>query len=208
VRLVVFGAAGRTGRLIVDQALGHGQEVTAFTHSTPLVLEHPRLRVVTGDVLDFDAVCAAVEGQHAVASALGTGSSGKGGVLSEGVGNIVHAMAEHEVRKLAAVSAAGTFARGDSNLSLGFRAMIAVGLRSVYDDLERMEQRIMASDLDWTIVRPYGLSDAERTGRYRMTRDGSLLPKASRISRGDVAAVVLAALDTAEYERRVLTIAE
>jgi putative NADH-flavin reductase len=208
VRIVVFGAAGRTGRLIVEQALGHGHDVTAFVHSSGLGLDHPRLTVVPGDVLDFDAVSSAVEGQRAVASALGVGGRGTPRLLSDGIGNVIHAMAVHEVSKLSVVSAAGTFARNDPTLSISFRMMISVTLRSVYDDLERMEQRIMASDLDWTIVRPYGLSDGPQTGRYRMTRDGSLLPKASRIGRADVAAVTLTALETDEYIRRVLTVAE
>jgi putative NADH-flavin reductase len=208
VRVVVFGAAGRTGLLIVERALGHGHDVTAFAHDTPIPLDHPRLAVLAGDVLDFDAVSAAMDGQRAVASALGVGGRGTPRLLSDGIANIIHAMAVHEVTKLSAVSAAGTFARSDPNLSLGFRMMISVSLRSVYDDLERMEQRIMASDLDWTIVRPYGLSDGPQTGRYRMTKDGSLLPKASRISRADVAAVALTALETDEYARRILTIAD
>jgi putative NADH-flavin reductase len=208
VRVVVFGAAGRTGQLVVAQALGHGHDVTAFVHDAPLPVDNPRLTVVRGDVLDFDAVSSAVEGQRAVASALGVGGRGTPRLLSEGIGNIIHAMAVHDVVKLSAVSAAGTFARSDPSLSLGFRMMITVTLRSVYDDLERMEQRIMASGLDWTIVRPSGLSDEPQTGRYRMTKDGSLLPKASRISRADVAAVALTALETDEYARRILTVAE
>lgn len=208
MRLLVVGASGRTGRHVVTQALGHGHEVTALVHSTPLDIEHPRLTVVTGDVRDFEVVRPAVEGQSAVASALGIGGRGAGGVHEAGVANVIHAMAVHEVRKLAVVSAAGAFARTDKNISLAFRAMIATALRSVYDDLEAMEMRVKASSLDWTIVRPYGLSDGPQTGEYRMTRDGGLLKGASRVSRADVAAVLLAALETEEYNRRVLTVGE
>ena len=43
--------------------------------------------------------------------------------------------------------------------------------------------------VSWTIVRPVGLSDEPATGRYRLSRDGSLLPKTSRVSRADVAAL-------------------
>lgn len=208
MRIVVFGASGRTGRLIVEQALGHGHDVTAFLHEAPLPVEHPRLAKVVGDVLDFDRVSAAMDGQRAVASALGLGARGSAKPLSQGMANIIHAMTVADVSKLSAVSAAGTFARNDPTLSFGFRMMLKTSMRPVYDELERMEQRIMASDLDWTIVRPYGLSDGPQTGRYRMTRDGSLLPEATRISRADVAAVTLTALETDEYVRRILTVAE
>ena len=106
------------------------------------------------------------------------------------------------------MSAAGTFDRGSKLLSLTYRTLVAMTMRPIYDDLEAMERRIMASDLDWTIVRPYGLSDGPPTGDYRITLDGSLIPKASRITRADVAAVVVKALETDVYRRRAVVIAE
>ena len=66
----------------------------------------------------------------------------------------------------------------------------------------------MASDLDWTIVRPVGLTDEPASGSYRISRDGSLLPKATRISREDVAALVVKALETDIYHRRAVVIAQ
>lgn len=203
MKLVVFGAAGRTGRLIVERALGHGHAVTAFVHNKPLELEHPGLTRTSGDVRDFEAVSSAIEGHTGVAFAL----SGAGN-LESGIANVIHAMAEHDVRRVAAISAAGTFARNDRALSLGYRTLIATTQRPVYDDLENMELRLMASDLDWTIVRPFGLADTPASGHYRLSLDGSLLPKAARISRGDVAAVVLKALETDTYRRCAVVIAQ
>lgn len=208
MRLVVFGASGGTGTEIVRQALGHGHEVTAFMHENPLPLDDPRVRAIRGDVRDFEQVLTAVRGNDAVASALGFSRGPSGEVLSAGIANVIHAMAEEGVSKLAAVSAAGTFARDDRRLSLGFRIMMKTTLRAVYDDLERMEQRIMASDLDWTIIRPVGLTDGAFTGTYRFSADGSLLPKASRISRADVAAAVLKGIETDLWSRRAVVVAD
>jgi len=208
MRIVVFGAAGRTGRLVVDKALGHGNEVVAFIHSTQLAQQSPRLTCLSGDVRDFGAVGAAIAGADGVAFALSQGAGAGKDIHEAGIANVIHAMAEHEVPKLAAVSAAGAFDRNSKLLSITYRALVAMAMRSVYDDLEAMERRIMASDLDWTIVRPYGLSDESATGDYRITLDGSLLPKASRISRADVAAVVVKALETDAYRRRSVVIAD
>lgn len=206
MRILVFGAAGRTGRLVVEQALGHGHDVTAFVHETPLELTHDHLGVLRGDAMDFESVLAAVGGQTAVVSALGPGRSAAGITLSEGIGNIIHAMAVEGVHRLVVESASGTFARKDRRLSLGFRTMIATVLRATYDDLEAMEQRVMASDLDWTIVRPVGLTDGPLTGTYRLSLDGDLLSDASAISRADVAALMLKALSGETYVRRAVTI--
>jgi len=207
VRILVLGAAGRTGRLVVERALGHGHEVTAFIHTNPLAMTHERLTKVTGDVRDFSAVESAMSGQDAVAFALSQGSGDKG-VHEAGIANVIHAMAANDVRRLAAISAAGTFARTDKALTRSYRALIKTTMRGIYDDLEAMERRIMATGLDWAIVRPVGLTDDPPSGTYRVSLDGTLLKKAARISRADVASVVVKALETDTYLRRTVVIGD
>jgi putative NADH-flavin reductase len=208
MRILVVGAAGRTGQQIVEQALGHGHTVRAMVRSTELVLAHDRLEVVKGDALDFDTVNAAVEGVDGVAFAVGSGGGRDIRVYSEGIANVLHAMAAHDVSSLVAVSAAGAFDRKAPELGMGFRAMLATVLKPVYDDMERMEQRIAASGVSWTIVRPVGLTEDPATGHYRLSLDGSLLRKASRVSRADVAALCLKALETGSFDRMTLVIAD
>lgn len=207
MRLLVIGAAGRTGREIVSQALAHGHTVTALVHDATVGVEHPDLRVVSGDVLDFQQVSSAVLGQDAVISALSHGRSTDGSVLADGMGNIIHAMATYRVNKLVAVSAMGTFSRNDRRLSLGYRALVNTTLRPAYDDLEAMERRIMASELDWTIIRPAGLADGPLTGDYRVSPEGDVLKAAKRVSRADVAALALKALSGSTYSRRTVSVA-
>jgi len=204
--MLVVGAAGRTGRHVVERALGHGHHVTALVHKTPLELEDEYLTVVRGDVREIDAVRAAVSGNSGVAFALSQGSGAGAHVHEQGIANVILAMAEDMATRLAVVSAAGTFARTDKRLSLAYRALVATTLRPVYDDLEAMERRVMASDLDWAIVRPVGLTDEPASGHYRVSLDGSLLPKATRIPRADVASVLVKALETDTYWRRAVVV--
>lgn len=205
MRIVVFGAAGRTGRLVVGNALGHGHEVTAFIHHSNLDLESPRLTKYPGNVLEIDSVRPAMRGAEAVIYALS--SNDGSGIHEPGISNVIYAMAENGVAKLSALSAAGAFDRSSHMLSLGFRMHIATTLRRTYDDLEAMERRIAATDFAWTIVRPYGLADTPAEGHYRLTLDGSLMPKAGRISRADVAGLLLKAVEVDSYYRRTLVIA-
>ncbi len=73
MKLLVFGASGGTGRRLVQQALAQGHIVTAFARDPGKIRQaHANLRVVRGDILDADAVDAAVAGQDAVLSTLGT----------------------------------------------------------------------------------------------------------------------------------------
>jgi putative NADH-flavin reductase len=206
MRIVVFGSAGRTGRLVVAKALGHGHEVVAVVHKTPLTLENTRLTKIGGDVRDLASVRSAVAGADAVVFALSSASGSRAGIHEAGIAAIIQAMAENHVQRLAVMSAAGTFDRGGRNLSIGYRALVATVLRSTYDDLEAMERRIMASSLAWSIVRPYGLTSGEPTGHYRVTLDGSLMPKGSRISRADVASLLVKTLETDTYFRRAVVV--
>ncbi len=72
MRLLVIGATGGTGRGLVQQALAHGHQVTAFVRDPArFQVDHPNLRVPKGDVLDYATVESAMRGQDAVLSALG-----------------------------------------------------------------------------------------------------------------------------------------
>jgi uncharacterized protein YbjT (DUF2867 family) len=59
---------------------------------------------------------------------------------------------------------------------------------------------VMASDREWTIVRPGGLTDDAGTGRVRIETDAFR----GRVSRDDVAEVLVAVLDEPRAARRVL----
>jgi putative NADH-flavin reductase len=63
----MVGATGGTGRQLVAQALRRGHVVTALASDpSALRIEHPQLRVVRGDVLDYPSVEAALQGPDAM----------------------------------------------------------------------------------------------------------------------------------------------
>ena len=73
MRLAVFGATGRTGKLLVEQALNAEYDVTAFVRPRSLgklTIKHERLTVVQGDATDAAAVERAVNGADAVVSVM------------------------------------------------------------------------------------------------------------------------------------------
>lgn len=192
---------------MVEQALGHGDEVTAVVRDpSAFEMNHLRLVVVDGDVRDLDSMRAALAGHDAVLSAIGAEPGRTIDLYSEGIGNVLHAMAEAEVGRLVVVSAAGTFHRNDKNLTMGYKLLVRTALKGTYDDLERMEQRVMASGMNWTIVCPSGLTDGPFTGEYRVGVDGRPLKNGRRISRADVAAFALKTLGTDRWSRKVVAI--
>ncbi|MDH4139490.1 MAG: SDR family oxidoreductase [Coriobacteriia bacterium] len=209
MRLTVFGASGATGREIVSQALGHGHDVVAFVRDpSGFDITDERLRIAKGDVLDPVTVDAAVRGSVAVLSAIGSRRGRESTrVYSDGTHNIIEAMGRYAVMRLVCVTAAGVGTRDDPNLPFLYRRLLmSVVLRGVYEDMERMEDEVMLSDLNWTIVRPAGLADDPATGEYRVA-EGRSLPKGSRISRADLAGFMLKCAETDLFSRKGVAIA-
>ena len=195
-RIVIFGAAGRTGRNIVEQAVSRGHAVTAFVHKRTFSFSEV-VRIINGDVLNPADIEKAVASQDAVLSALGRGSSPRP-VTFPGTKNIVDAMDKAGVHRLIVESA---FGAGESakEISIPDRLFVrGLVLRSSFKDKDLMEACVEKSDLRWTIVRPPRLTDGPRRGSYRA---GERIPLniASGISRADVADFMLSQVEGGEY---------
>jgi putative NADH-flavin reductase len=99
VRITVFGATGRTGKPLVEQALNSGFEVTAFVRSLDkITTKHERLTIAQGDATDAAAVEQAVQGAEAVISLMSSTWSqkiAKSKPLTRGTQNIVDAMKKY-----------------------------------------------------------------------------------------------------------------
>jgi len=204
MKLIVFGATGKTGQEIVKQALTRGYEVTAFVRDPAKVtLEHGDLKIMTGDIFDITAVTQAIQGQDAVICSLGTSELGKTTVRSEGTTNIIEAMKEKHVHRLVVVSAMGV-AESWSTLSFINKLFFATLLCSSQQDHEQQEVVVKESDLDWTIIRPSGLTDTPLTGSYYIGEN--ILGKTSRIARADVAHAIIKELDDNTFVHKAATI--
>ena len=79
------------------------------------------------------------------------------------------------------------------DLSLFNKFFFATLLKSSRDDHETQEAAIKESGLDWTIIRPSGLTDTPRTGVYEV---GEKIPATtSKIARADVADLIIKELE-------------
>ena len=192
MHLAIFGATGRTGRPLVDQALAAGHDVAALAR-TPSKLDasSDRLRVVQGDVLDPDAVAGVVEGADAVLLALGPTKGAPPNLMAAAAQNVVAAMRQHDVRRVVTVTGAGVpDARDPGGLGPAFmRGVMKVVAGGLLSDSEAHVDALRRSGLDWTAVRAPRLTEAPATGSYQ-TGYLSMGPGHS-IARADVADYVL-----------------
>ncbi len=197
MKITVFGASRGVGLQVVLQALEQGHQVTAFARNISELPVHPNLRAVQGDALDLGDVDQALQNQEAVVCALGAGNVAQASIRSAGTANIVKAMEAGGIRRLIAVSSFGV---GDSRKGLIANAAWLF-LRSALEEHERQEQFIMQSSLEWTVVRPTGLTNDAKTGLYKTGSSGR-----GRISRADVADFILKQLSSPEYLRKAVVI--
>lgn len=192
MRLLIFGATGRTGRQLVDQGLTAGYDLTAFARQPALLAAYAtHLRVCQGDVADRSSVARAVAGHDAILSALGSPTWRRNTVLSDGMGHILGAMREYGVVRLVCMSSLGV---GETRGQLGLLYnlfLVPLLLRHIFAEKERMERTIRVSAPEWTIVRPGALTNAPARGRYRAALPAARPPPFPRISRADVAAFML-----------------
>jgi putative NADH-flavin reductase len=200
-RVLIVGATGGTGRELVAQALERGLAVTALVRNpSRLRIDHPRLTVVRGNVLDAASVEEAMRGQDAVLSALGHKRYFyPTRILSSGTRNIIRAMETHGVRRLVCETSLGI---GDSAGRLGLKYtlfVIPAILPFYFWDKTRQERVIAESGLEWVIVRPGALTDGDRRGRFREGRGVGSFLWSVRISRADVATFMLNQLVSETY---------
>ncbi len=209
MNILVIGATGGTGRQIVAQALERGWRVTAFARKPRRVrVAHANLRIVQGDVLDAAALERAMPGHDAVICALGHKRwFYPNRILSLGTANAVRAMQRHGVHRLVCQSSLGV---GDSFGRLGLPYtlfVVPVILPFYFWDKARQEAIVRASGLDWTIVRPGVLTDGGRRDRVRHGPGVGNWIWSVRVSRADVAAFLLAAVETRRHLGETLGLA-
>jgi uncharacterized protein YbjT (DUF2867 family) len=203
MKILVLGATGATGRLIVSKAVSKGYEVTALVRSKAKAIDLAGAELVEGDVRDPATLTRAIAGCDAVVSSLGTAMSPFREVtlLSTATRALVSVMAQQNIRRLVCITGLGA---GDSRGHGGFffdRLFLPLMLRKVYEDKDRQEDAIRASTLDWTIVRPTVLNDKPARGSIKALTDLSDI-HGGTIARADVADFVVQQLTTDAWLRK------
>jgi putative NADH-flavin reductase len=220
MRLFIIGATGGIGAQLVEQALAQGHRVTALARSPQKIDRvHSQLTIVGGDPLDTEQLRRTVPNHDVVLCAIGPSPRPRPSLTgifrkNQPAGNGFRGRAEHihrdlarslvpamesvPVRRLVVVSSAFLFSD----------ALIpAVAGRLFFNDTVKdaaeMERMIVASRLDWTIVRPPELTDGSRTGQYRV-KDSHLSRFGFRVSRADVADFMLGEVEANRHLGKVV----
>ncbi len=205
--ILIYGASGATGHELVKQALGQGHKVTAFVRTpSKLKIAHQNLKVMQGDVINYQIVEDAVKGQDAVLSALGAPSPFKyDQSVVDGISNIVKAMEHVEVGRIIYLSAINV-KESLSNAGPLVKFVAPIFLRNETAGHEAREKIIRQSRLQWTFIRAGGLTNGGHKAVYRSGEDIRAKGIAASISRADVADFMLRQLADKTFLRKAPTI--
>jgi Putative NADH-flavin reductase len=209
MKVVIFGANGKTGLHLVDQALEAGHEVVAYIRKAGSIKFQKNLKIIVGNLNETLKLKDAIAGADACISTLGGGSlTHHSPEIKQGIENIISAMEQLNVPKFIYMSSIGA---GESRflMSQPFRFLIFNLMLSVpLDDHNSNEEKIFNSKLNWTIVRPGSLTDGAKTGNLQHGTQIKPMKGNRRISRANVAAFMLQQLIDDKYSKKAVWLYE
>lgn len=204
-KILVIGASQGIGLAVCQAAARTGQSVRAMSRRASVSADgHKLIEPFAGDALKPDDVRRALAGIDVVVQALGVPPTldfilRPVTLFSSATRVLLPAMKTAGVQKLVCVTG---FGAGDSNAAINIfqRLPFKALLQNAYNDKSGQEELIVASDLDWLIVRPGVLTNFPASGNYQVLT----APETWRngiIARADVADFIISRISTDNLKR-------
>lgn len=217
MRILILGATGRTGRLLLTEALARGHQVNVLvSHKSRLTVSPDRVSAFEGTPLNRYTLAEAVRGCDAILSTLNISRTSdfpwaklrtSVDFLSLSMKNIIEVAEEQQVSRIIITTAWGV-AETRKDIPLWFSLLIKYSnIRYPYKDHELQENLLKQSGMDWTIVRPVGLTDLNKKRKVQVSFDNTPKPTLT-ISRLRTANFMLDALENKLYSRQSPVISE
>lgn len=189
MQITVVGGSKGTGAHLALLARDAGHEVTVLSRSGAAP---EGVRAEAGDATNPAAVAAAITDADAVVVTVG-GAKGVRHQRAQVTRAVIAAMQQTSVRRLVVQSSLGAGDSG-SQMPAALRLVMKVALAGPLADHDEQERAVTASGLDWTVVRPTGLTDKAPLGRWRALQVSDPGALGGTIPRADLAAFLLQVL--------------
>lgn len=212
MKIGLFGATGKIGKQILEEALRRGHEVTVIVREPSRSVDTPsgegNLHVAVADVLHPDSVEEAIAGQEVIISAYGP-KFGEENDLAEAARSLVEGVRKSGVGRLLVVGGAGSL-----EVEPGVRLMDTPGFPDEIRPLARAHAEayevIASSDINWTYLSPAAVIEpGERTGEFRIGLKQLIRDELdqSRISIEDYAVAMLDEVEDPHFIKERFTVA-
>ncbi len=217
MKILILGATGRTGRLIVEEALKQGYDLNILVRDkNKMSFNSKSIKVYQGTPARRTDLVAAMQGCEAIISALSVAKASDApwsklispeNFVSESMKNVIAEANQQNLKRLITISAWGVL-ETKKDVPFWFKWMIDyTNLRLVYADHESQEKLLAASNLTWTAIRPAALNDSPKIKTLKVSFNN--FPKPSlQISRQSVAKFIVDIVKSDKYDRKSPTISE
>ncbi|MBU7561649.1 SDR family oxidoreductase [Weissella cibaria] len=192
MKILVFGATGKTGREITRQALSNGDEVIAYVRHPENLSEQTGLTIVGGQLNDLDRIEQTMTGVDAVLVALGAVNNSGIEIMAPAVATIINVAKRVGVNRLIVLSALGV-AETMLNTAYPYKVTVQTFLAKKFLDHDKAMRLIQASGLDWTTIHPGLLLNGDQTANP-VVKNAGVSKKVTGwayTNRADVAATML-----------------
>jgi putative NADH-flavin reductase len=217
MHILILGSTGRTGRVLLHEALKRGHRVTLLiSHKGALKIKPELVEIYEGTPLNKFTLADAMQGCDAVLSTLNISRHSDSpwsklrtskDFLSSSMKHIIEAATENDIKRVIITTAWGV-AETRKDIPFWFRWLIDnSNIRYQHHDHEKQEVLLKASNLDWTILRPVGLSDSEKIRELKVSFNNQPNPSVT-VSRRNVALFMLNVLEKNLYARQCPVISE
>ena len=200
-KIAIIGATGRAGSQLLEEALRRGHSVTAIARDTSKLGERAGVVSKNVDVLDAQALQAAVAGHDVVISAAHFATIPASAVIGP--------VKQAGVKRLLVVGGAGSLLVPDgsrvidaANFPAEYKAEASAGAQFL--EVLRQEQ-----ELDWSFLSPSALFvEGERRGTFRLGKEHLLVDGEgqSQISFADFAIALLDEVEKPAHSRQRFTV--
>jgi putative NADH-flavin reductase len=218
--IVIYGATGKVGRHIVQEALDRNHRVTAVSRDpTTITLRHENLTAVKGDLLDKTSIAEIVANKDVVIVSVrgvigdsGTPESALQYIAAENLVDILYKDPDNAAR-LIHVGGSGSL---EVEPGVPFAAKLPTFILPKKLEIEIVGQIVAlqffqkVDDVKWTYVTPpRNLTNGPRTGVFRIGGDAALEDSRgrTRLSRADFAVALIDEAEQAKYIKQRISVA-
>lgn len=214
MKLVVFGATGPTGLHLVKQALDQGHTVTVLVRDpekmASLMQPHDKLQVQKIDLSKEEDLVGPMKKVDAVLSALGSraGMFTPCSLYTDSITSITGAMRKANVKRLVCVTSWGS--KDEPGLPWIISWFLKpTFLRNVLANMGEMEDYLQekCTELNYTVVKPPGLSNNPSEGKEVKTREGQYVENvSSSLPRENLAKFMLSCLSNNQFDKKMVAV--
>jgi putative NADH-flavin reductase len=210
MKIAIFGASGRIGSRIVNEALNRGHSVTAIVrHPENYTGEKPHLKVAKGDLFNSLDVEAAVFDHDAVVSAYNYTHGATPSTIAEIAIPLLNGLKQAHVKRLVIVGGAGSL-----EVSPGVQLVDTPTFPEAYKPAALAQRDALKlyqkeKEIEWTYISPAAeIGPGERTGHFKTDSNKLITDENghSFISFEDFAVAVIDEIMTPHYIRERFTV--